>query len=102
MVGLIGGGADIILNTWAEKLSISSWVASALAYMVFMTGFGIVIRYGHADGFRLTVAVMLVLLVNIASLALWDSYHESRISLLQIVGIFLALAAVACFEFGRS
>lgn len=102
LVGIIGAGADVILSTWAEKLSISSWLATALAYLIFMTGFGIVIKYGNSGGYRLTVAVMLVLLVNIGALALWDSYHTAKLSMLQVGGILLALLAVACFEFGRS
>lgn len=101
-MGVIGALADIILGEWSKSFSLSTWFASIPMYLVFMTGLGIVIRIGSTDGFQLTIAVLLVVLLNIAGLALWDSYRGSPLSVMQWLGVVLGLAAVACFEFGRA
>lgn len=101
-VGVVGAFADVILGRWSDQATLSAWLMSVLAYLVFMTGLGWVIRYGSLNGFRLTVAVILVLVVNVAALALWDSYKTTSFSTFQIIGVVLALAAIACFELGRA
>ena len=101
-VGLIGTITDIVLSRWSETNQLSWWLIAAIGYLVFMTGLGIVIRVGSADGFWLTIAVLLVVLVNIAGLAVWDTLTGRAPSALQWAGVVLAIGAVACLELGRS
>ena len=100
-VGAIGAVADIILSRWSANATTGEWLLSALAYLVFMTGLGLVIRFGAYGGHRLTIAVLLVVLVNVALLAAWDEFKAIPLSPIQWGGVVLALAAVACFELGR-
>jgi len=98
-----GNIADVMLNEWSKTSSASWWFTTALMYILFMSLFGLVIRQGSTQGYPLTIAVVLVLLLNIGSVLGWDVLRlGTSISTLQWVGIFLAIGAFASFEFGRS
>jgi hypothetical protein len=100
--GLLGAVADIVLSRWSATGNTSDWVASAASYLVFMTMLGLVVRVGAFEGYRLTIAVVLALVVNVAALSLWDSWQRSSFSAMEVVGIVLALGAAACFELSRA
>jgi len=101
-VGIMGAVADVILSQWSENGSSLWWVGGAIGYLVFMTGLGIIIRMGTVAGFPLTIAVVLVLLTNVATLMAWDVFYVGTpFSVIQLLGIALALASVVSFEFGR-
>jgi hypothetical protein len=102
LVGLSGAVADVILQQWSRTQLLAPWLYSAAGYLVFMTGLGLVIRFGEMGKFPLTIAVLLVVVVNIASLAIWDSYKGVSFPAMQWVGMILCVAGVACLEFGRA
>lgn len=102
LLGLIAAPADAALNHWGKVLSLPWWIISSILWLIFMTGFGLAMRFGAGRGYSLTVAVMVVLLVNIAAVALWDMVvGGSRFTLLQWFGALLAIAAILCFELGK-
>jgi hypothetical protein len=101
-VGFIGAVADVELSKWSSALSLSAWTKSALLVLVFMTAFGLVMKVGSSGGYNLSITVTLVLLANVGSFVLWESYQRSALPPLQLAGIALALAAAACFELGRT
>ncbi len=102
LVGFLGSGADIVLQGWSKNLTLNSWLVSVIPYLIFMTGLGFVIRLGETGKVPLTIAVLLVVVVNVAGLAVWDSYKGAPFSLMQWAGVLLALGAIACIEFGRA
>src|SRR3989344_5267953 len=104
VMGILGALADIAVGQWSKTNAHGWWALGAVGYLVFMTGLGVILRVGMSQGgVTLTIAVVLVVLVNIAGLAMWDSFY-ARVPLtaIQWAGIVLALAAVACFESGRA
>ena len=101
-VGLVGAIADIMVNYWSQTHRFQWWLASALVYLVFMTGLGLIVRQGMNNGYTLTVALVLVLLINVIVVAAWDVYRDSSFSALQWLGIIFALGAIVSFELGRN
>ncbi len=101
-VGVIGAVADIVVSQWSRTGLLLWWSGGALGYLIFMTGLGLVIRMGMIHGFPLTIAVLLAVLVNIGVLALWDVLVGRPFSVMQGIGVVLALTAVACFELGAA
>ena len=102
LTGLLGALADVVINQWSRTLFSYWYFMSAGLYVVFMTGFGLSMRFGEAHGYSLTIVVLVVLLANIAGVALWDLVvGGSRFTPLQWLGVSLAVAAMLCFELGR-
>ena len=102
-VGVIGAVADVVLSYWSYTSRLQWWLGSAAMYLIFMTGLGLVVRQGAVNGYCLAVGVVIVLLVNIALVTAWDVvYSGVSLSVLQWLGIVLALGAMACLELGRS
>src|SRR3989344_4105762 len=101
-VSLIGAVADVMIGYWSNTYRLEWWLAGAVGYLVFMTGLGFIIREGMTIGFPLTVALVLVLLINVAFVAMWDMFSGASPSTLQWVGVVLALAAATCLELGRN
>jgi drug/metabolite transporter (DMT)-like permease len=102
-VGLIGALADLAVNKWSQTWSVQWWAAGACGYLLFMTGFGLVLRVGAGHGYPLTVAVVLMLLINIGFVAGWDVLLlGTSLTAYQWFGVLLATGAVACFELGAS
>lgn len=102
LVGAVGAVADIVLSYWSYTCRLQWWLGGAVMYLVFMTGLGLIIRHGMTSGYTLAVGVVVVLLVNIALVAIWDAYSGSSLSILQWLGIALAVGAMACLELGRN
>lgn len=102
LTGLLGALADVVVNHWSRTLSPYWYVMSAGLYIVFMTGFGLSMRFGKVRGYSLTAVVLVVLLANIAGVALRDLVvGGDQFTPLQWLGVSLAVAAVLSFEFGR-
>ncbi len=100
--GLVGAIADVLVSYWSQTHKFQWWLTSGIVYLVFMTGLGLIVRQGIDNGYTLTVALVLVVLVNVALVAAWDIYIGTSFSVLQWVGITLAVGAVVCLELGRS
>lgn len=102
LVGVVGAVADVVLSYWSYTGRLQWWVGGAVLYLIFMTGLGLIIRHGVTIGYSMAVAVVIVLLVNIALVAAWDAYSGGSISALQWLGIALAAGAMTCLELGRN
>jgi len=101
VVGAVGAVADIVLSYWSYTHWLQWWLGSAVMYLVFMTGLGLIVRQGVINGYSLVVGVVTVLLANIALVTAWDAYNGASLSALQWLGVVLAVGAMACLELGR-
>ena len=101
-VGLIGAIADVMVSYWSQTNRLSWWLGAAVGSLGFVTGLGVIIRRGMSDGYTLTIALVLVVLCNLALVVVWDVYSSGTSpTVLQWVGVVLALGAVVCLELGR-
>jgi hypothetical protein len=101
-VGLIGAISDIVLNQWSKSLFIGWWAGAAVLFLAFMTAFGLSMRFGLSQGYSLTMVVVVVLVANIAGVAIWEIFAlESRFSSIQWLGIAFAVSAIIFFELGK-
>ena len=100
--GLLGALGDIGIAQWGKTYSTMWWVVSAVGYLAFMTSLGLAVRFGLNRGYPLTIALLMLLLVNVVLVAIWDvTVSGTSITFYQFVGILLAIAAVFCFELGK-
>ncbi|MDO8590130.1 MAG: hypothetical protein Q7R69_02560 [bacterium] len=100
--GFVGAVADVLISYWSQTNRLVWWLAGAAGSLGFVTGLGLIIRLGVIGGHTLTVALVLVVLVNVAFVAAWDViYNVAGPTTLQWLGIVLALGAVVCLELGR-
>ncbi|KKW11238.1 MAG: hypothetical protein UY50_C0018G0006 [Parcubacteria group bacterium GW2011_GWA2_49_9] len=100
-LGIFGAMGDIVLNQWSKNFSLRWWLMSAVLFVAFMTGFGIAMRLGAARGYSLTLAVLIVFLVNIMAVGVWDLYGGARFTPKQWLGAVFAIGAIMCFETTR-
>ncbi len=101
VVGLVGAVADVAINQWSLTDKLRWWVVGAGGYLLFMTALGLTLKAGMVHGYPLTIALVLVLLANIAFVAGWDViFLGTSLGFYQWLGILLAIGAVACFELG--
>jgi hypothetical protein len=102
VVGIVGAVADITLNSWSKTLSLQSFTLSAVLFIAFMVGLGITMRLGATRGYSVTLALLLVVLANVAGVACWDIFNQgTRFTSLQWLGALMTMVAIICFEFGK-
>lgn len=101
-MGLFGALADVSLNQWSKILSPRWWIISSILFLVFMTGFGLAMRLGATRGYSLTIAVVIVLLLDIVAVGIWDFVVGGTwFTPTQWFGVALAILAMLCFELGK-
>ncbi len=101
-VGLFGAVTDVVLNQWSKTLSLNWFVLSAVMFIAFMIGLGTTMRLGATREYSMTIALLLVLLVNVAGVGVWDVlFGGAHFTLQQKLGGILAILAIICFELGK-
>lgn len=98
---IVGAWADVMIAKWAENMMMKNFIIAAAILLGFMCGLGWVIKLGGSGGYRIAVAVTLVLVINVALLTLWESYWRSAFSAMHVVGIAVLLVGAAVLEFSK-
>ncbi len=96
-LGVFGAFSDICLSLWAQRMTFGWWTISAILFLIFMSGLGLVMRHAPKE-YSLTMIVVIVLLSNVLGVWIWDLIKGIQITTMQGLGVVFAIAAIICFE----
>lgn len=101
IVGVCGAIADILIEAWSRNMTFPAWLVAVVPHLVFLTGLGGILYLGKQGKLPLTVAVILVVVINITIIATRDISRGEPFPLLQRAGVLFCLVGVVCIELGR-
>lgn len=96
--GIVLTVGDVMFKLWAESPNPALYTAGLLVYLFGLTFLAQSFKYEN-----IAVASALFVIFNILSLLLvsWI-YFDEKISLLQMIGLLLAIASILLLEIGKS